>query len=89
MAPVHHYGSGNTHIGWNFVICRCFPTPEVAILDFIMAFGDNFWILNGILVKEKLIGWYLVIFCCFQKPEVAILEFKMLSVVDFSSCVLF
>ena len=32
-----------------------FPTPEVTILDFIMAFGDNFWILNGILVKEKLI----------------------------------
>ena len=73
---------------WSFT--AVFPTPEVAILDFIMAFGDNFWILNGILVKEKLIlGGIWSFSADFQKPEVAILEFKMLSMVDLSSCVLF
>ena len=82
MALVPHYGSGNIYIGWYLVRCAAvFPKPEVATLGFIMAYADNFWNLNVILVREILIlGGIWSFSAVFQNPEVAILEFKMVSI---------
>ena len=59
-----------------------FHKPEVAILDFQMAFENNYWPLSVILVKETLVlGGIWSFSAVFQTPEVVILQFKMLSVV--------
>ena len=70
---------------WSFA--AVFQKPEVAILDFKMALGDNFWALSVNLVEETLLlSGIWSISAVFQTPEVAILQFKMLSEVDRSIC---
>ena len=66
-----------------------FHKPEVAILDFKMAFGNNFWPPCVNLVKETLIlGGIWSFSAVFQTPEVAILQLKMLSEVDYGTYLL-
>ena len=72
---------------WSFA--AYFLKPEVAILNFITAFGDNFRISNVILVVETLIlGAIWSFSAVFQKPEVAILQSKMLPEVGFETYLL-
>ena len=70
-------------LGGIWLYLAVFQKPKVAILDFKMIFGDNFWPLSVILVKETLILAGISSFSVvFQTSEVAILQFKMWSEVD-------